>query len=316
MALGFAASALAAGFPEKTISIVVPFTAGGPTDRVARDLAEAMRGPLGGATIVVENISGAGGAIGTARVAKAAPDGYVLLLNHIGMATMPTLLRKPGFDVESDFEFLGLVNDVPMTLISRPGMPADSYADLVKWIRANRGKVSIGNAGIGSASQLCGMLFQAALGINMNAIPYKGTGPAISDLMGGQIDLMCDQTTNTAAQIEARKVKAFAVTSPRRLSLGPLKELPTLQELGVKDFAVSVFHGLYGPRGMPADVAKKLNAAVKAALKDPDFIRKQEGLGAVVVADARAEPAGHRASVGAEIAKWRPLIKAAGIYAD
>ena len=312
-----ALGAAAQNFPgTKTITMIVPFTAGGPTDRVARDLAEAMRKPLGGAIVVVDNAAGAGGSIGANKVAKAPADGYTLLLHHIGMATMPTLVRNIPFKVESDFEYVGLVNDVPMTVIGKPTLPANNYRELVSWINANKGKINLGNAGVGSASHLCGMLFQQAVGVEMTAVPYKGTAPAMTDLMGGQIDLMCDQTTNTTGQIEAKKVKAYAVTSPKRLTTPALKDLPTMQEMGAKDFNVSIFHGLYAPKGTPAPVLKKLNDALKAALKDPEFIKKQEGLGAVVVTDQRMEPAGHKAFVAAEIAKWSPAIKAAGVYVD
>ena len=303
-------------YPSKPITIVVPFTAGGPTDRVARDLAEALRKPLGGATLIVDNAAGAGGSIGANKVAKANPDGYTLLLHHIGMGTMPSLVRNIPFKVESDFEYLGLINDVPMTLIAKPSLPATNYKELSTWINANKGKINLGNAGIGSASHLCGLLFQNALQVDMTTVPYKGTAPAMSDLIGGQIDLMCDQTTNTTSQIEGKKVKAFGVTTAKRLSTPALKDLPTLQESGLKGFEVTIWHGLYAPKGTPADVQAKLNAALKAALKDPEFIKKQEGLGAVVVTDKRMEPAEHKKFVAAEIAKWSPVIKAAGVYAD
>lgn len=314
---GASFAAVAQDFPgSKAITIVVPFAAGGPTDKVARDLAEAMRKPLGGATIVVDNSAGAGGSIGANKVAKAQPDGYTLLVHHIGMATMPTLVRNIPFKVESDFEYLGLINDVPMTLISKPGLPANNWKELVAWIQANKGKINLGNAGVGSASHLCGMLFQQAMGVDMTAVPYKGTGPAMTDLMGGQIDLMCDQTTNTTSAIEGKKVKVFAVSTPKRLAIPALKDVPTLQEVGVKDFNVSIFHGLYAPKGTPAPVLKKLNDALKVALKDADFIKREEGLGAVVVNDKRTDPAEHKKFVQSEINKWSPLIKAANVYVE
>ena len=304
-------------FPTaKPITIVVPFAAGGPTDRVARDLAEAMRKPLGGVTIVVDNAAGAGGSIGANKVAKANPDGYTLLLHHIGMSTMPTLVRNIPFKVESDFEYLGMINDVPMTVISKPMLPAANFKELVTWIKRNKGNINLGNAGVGSASHLCGLLFQNALQEDMTTVPYKGTAPAMTDLIGGQIDLMCDQTTNTSTHIEAKKVKAFAVTTAKRLTTPALKDLPTMQESGFKGFEVTIWHGLYAPKGTPADVQAKLNAALKVALKDPDFIKKQEGLGAVVVTDKRMEPVEHKKFVAAEIAKWSPIIKAAGVFAD
>ena len=308
--------AFADTYPAKPITIVVPFTAGGPTDRVARDLAEAMRKALGGVSILVDNAAGAGGCIGANKVSKAAPDGYTLLLHHIGMATMPTLVRNIPFKVDSDFEYLGAVNDVPMALIGRPSLPAKNYKELATWIEQNKGKINLGNAGIGSASHLCGLLFQNALGVDMTTVPYKGTAPAMTDLIGGQIDFMCDQTTNTSSQIEAKKVIAYAVTTAKPLTTPALKDLPTLQASGLKGFEVTIWHGLYAPKGTPADVLVKLNGALKSALKDADFIKKQEGLGAVVVSDKRMEPAEHKKFVAAEIAKWSPIIKAAGVYAD
>lgn len=312
-----AVGAQAQAYPgTKPITIVVPFAAGGPTDRVARDLAEALRKPLGGAVILVDNAAGAGGSIGASKVAKAPADGHTLLLHHIAMATMPTLVRNIPFKVESDFEYLGMINDVPMTLIGKPALAANSYKELSSWINANKGNINLGNAGVGSASHLCGLLFQNAVQVDMTTVPYKGTAPAITDLIGGQIDLMCDQTTNTTSQIEGKKVKAFAVTTGKRLTTAALKDLPTLQESGLKGFEVTIWHGLYAPKGTPADVQAKVNAALKAALKDPEFIKKQEGLGAVVVTDKRMEPAEHKKFVAAEIAKWSPIIKAAGVYAD
>ena len=311
-------SAFAQDFPAKDrpITIVVPFAAGGPTDRVARDLAEALRKPLGGASVVIDNSVGAGSSIGTAKVARATPDGYTLLLNHIAMSTMPSLYRKLSFNVATDFEYLGILNDVPMTLIAKPSIPANNYKELTAWIAQNKGKVNLGNAGLGAASHLCGLMFQNAIKTEMTTISYKGTAPAMTDLIGGQIDLMCDQTTNTTSQIEGKKVKAFAVTTAKRLTTPSLKDLPTLAEAGVPNFEVTIWHGLYAPKGTPAPVLAKLNEAVKAALKDAEFIKKQEGLGAVVTTDKRTEPAEHKKFVQAEIDKWGTVIKAAGTYAD
>jgi tripartite-type tricarboxylate transporter receptor subunit TctC len=316
--LGATLTAQAADFPlkDKVITIVVPFAAGGPTDRVARDLAEALRKPLGGISIIIDSAAGAGGSIGANKVAKAAPDGHTLLVHHIGMSTMPGLVRNIPFKVESDFEYLGMINDVPMTLIAKPTMAATNFKELSTWLADNKGKINLGNAGVGSASHLCGLLFQNAMQIDMTTVPYKGTAPAMTDLMGGQIDLMCDQTTNTSTQIEAKKVKAFAATTSKRLTTLALKDLPTMQESGLKGFEVTIWHGLYAPKGTPADVLAKINTALKVALKDPEFIKKQEGLGAVVVTDKRMEPAEHKKFVATEIAKWTPIIKAAGVYAD
>jgi tripartite-type tricarboxylate transporter receptor subunit TctC len=311
-----AVAAFADTYPSKPITIVVPFAAGGPTDRVARDLGEAMRKQLGDVSIIIDNAAGAGSSIGTTKVAKAAPDGYTLLLNHIAMGTMPGLLRNMPFKVESDFEYLGLINAVPMTLIGRPDLPAKNYKELSVWIGHNVGKINLGNAGIGSASHLCGLLFQSAIKVDMTTVPYKGTAPAMTDLMGGQIDLLCDQTTNTTQQIEGKKVIAYGVTTAKPLTTAALKSLPTLQSQGLANFEVNIWHGLYAPKGTPADIQLKLNTALKAALKDADFVKKQEALGAVIIADKRVDPAEHKKFVVSEIAKWTPIIKAAGVYAD
>jgi tripartite-type tricarboxylate transporter receptor subunit TctC len=305
-----------AEYPEKPVTIVVPFSAGGPTDKVARDLAEALRKPLGGQAIIIENVGGAGGTLGAAKVAKAAPDGYTLLLHHIGMSTAPALYRKMTYDTLTDFEYLGMVNEVPMTLIGKPTLPATNYAELVKWMEANKGKINLANAGLGAASHLCGLLFQSTLKINMQTVPYKGTGPAMTDLLGGQVDLMCDQTTNTSSQIAAGSVKAFAVTTSKRLSTPALKNLPTLDESGLKGFNVSIWHGMYAPKGTPKAVVDKINTALRAALKDPEFQKREEALGAVIVTDGRLAGDEHKKFVAAEIAKWGPVIKAAGEYAD
>lgn len=316
----FAAAALAtslawAEYPDKPITIVVPFAAGGPTDKVARDLGVVLGKELK-QTVIIENVGGAGGTLGANKVAKAAPDGYTMLLHHIGMATSPALYRNLPFKVLDDFEYLGMVNDVPMTLIGRPSLPAGNYAELLKWIEANKGKINLANAGLGAASHLCGLLFQQSLKVDMTTVPYKGTGPAMTDLLGGQVDIMCDQTTNTSSQIEGGKVKAFAVTTTKRLTTPALAKLPTLDESGLKGFNVSIWHGMYAPKGTPKAVVDKVNAALRNSLKDADFIKKQEALGAVVVTDARLAPADHKKFVEAEIAKWGPAIKAAGQYAD
>ncbi len=316
LAVMTAGAAFAQEYPSKPVTIVVPFAAGGPTDKVARDFAEALRKPLGGATIVVENVGGAGGTLGASKVAKAAPDGHTLLLYHVGMATSPALYRNMPYKTLEDFEYLGLINEVPMTLVGRSTLPANNYAELVKWIDANRGKINLANAGLGAASHLCGLLFQQSLKIDMTTVPYKGTAPAMTDLLGGQVDLMCDQTTNTTSQIASGKIKAFAVTSNHRLSTPALSKLPTLDESGLKGFNVSIWHGLYAPKGTPKAVLDKVNTALKAALKDPEFIKREEALGAVVTTDARTNPAEHKAWVVSEINKWTPAIKAAGQYAD
>ncbi len=305
-----------ADYPDKPITIIVPFAAGGPTDKVARDLAEALRKPLNNATIVVENTAGAGGTLGASKVAKSSNDGYTLLVTHLGMATAPALYRTLPYKALEDFEYLGVINEVPMTLIGRPTLPANNYQELLKWMEANKGKINLANAGLGSASHLCGLMFQSTIQIDMTTIPYKGTGPAMTDLLGGQVDLMCDQTTNTSGQIEAGKVKAYAVSTSKRLTTPALAKLPTLDESGLKGFNVSTWHAFYAPKGTPKAVLERLNAALKLALKDADFVKRQEALGAVIVNDARVNSADHKKFVEAETAKWGPIIKAAGQYAD
>ena len=311
----FAGSAFAA-YPEKPITIVVPFAAGGPTDKVARDLGEALRKGLNNQTILIENVGGAGGTLGAARVARASPDGYTFLFHHIGMATSPALYRTLPYKTLEDFEYIGMVVDVPMTLIGRSTLPANTYPELVKWLEANKGKINLANAGLGAASHLCGLLFQQAVKIDMTTVPYKGTAPAMTDLLGGQVDLMCDQTTNTSSQIEAGKVKAFAVTSLKPLTTPALAKLQTLDSLGLKGFSVGIWHGLYAPKGTPKAVVDQVNTAMRAALKDANFVRNQMALGAVIIDDARNGGAEHKKFVEAEIAKWGPVIKAAGQYAD
>jgi tripartite-type tricarboxylate transporter receptor subunit TctC len=310
------ATAFANTYPDKAITLVVPFAAGGPTDKVARDLADVLRKSLNNQAVVIENVGGAGGTLGATKVAKSAPDGYTLLLTHIGMATAPALYRKMAYDTLNDFEYLGMINDVPMTLIGKPTLEAKTYAELSKWVHANKGNINLANAGLGSASHLCGLLFQQTLKVDMTTVPYKGTAPAMTDLIGGQVDIMCDQTTNTTAQIEGGKVKAFAVSTLKPLSTPALAKLPTLDSQGLKGFNVSIWHGLYAPKGTPKDIQDKVNAALRASLKDPEFIKRQEALGAVVVTDGRIAGAEHKKFVENEINKWGAIIKAAGQYAD
>ena len=316
LAAALAASAALAAYPDKPITLVVPFAAGGPTDKVARDLGEVLRKSLNGQTVIIENVSGAGGTLGAAKVAKAAPDGYTLLFHHIGMATAPALYRTLPYKTLEDFEYLGMVNDVPMTLIGRPSLPANNFAELRGWINANKGKINLAHAGIGAASHLCGLLFQQSIAVDMTSVPYKGTGPAMNDLLGGQVDLMCDQTTNTTSQIEANAVKAYAVSTAKPLNTPALAKLPTMESQGLKGFNVTIWHGLYAPKGTPKAVVQQINAALRVALKDPEFIKREEALGAVVITDARLSPAEHKKFVESEIAKWGPAIKAAGQYAD
>jgi tripartite-type tricarboxylate transporter receptor subunit TctC len=311
--------AFAQDYPSKPITIVVPFAAGGPTDIVARQLAEAMRKHLNNVSIVVDNAAGAGGTIGAAKVARAAPDGQTLLVWHIGMAATAGLYRKLPYKPLDDFEYLGMINDVPMTLLGSPKLPANTYRDFENYIRANGGKLNLAHAGLGSASHLCGLMWRSAVKLDksMTTIAYRGTAPAMNDLIAGTVDVMCDQSTNTTAQIEGGRVKAFAVTTAKPLSSHKLlKDYPSLQEMGLKGFDLTIWHAMYAPKGTPPAIAKKLNDTLRLALKDPDFIKRQEALGAIVVTDKRVEPAGHKAFVTNEINKLKTVIEAAGQFAD
>lgn len=307
------AGAKADTYPSRAITVVVPFAAGGPTDTVSRLVAESMSKTLG-QQVLVENVGGAGGTRGAGQVAKAAPDGYTLLIHHIGMATAPSLYRKLPFNVLTDFEDAGLITAVPMTVIGKPTLEPKTVVELIEFVRKNKEKVTYGNAGVGSASHLCGMLFMSKVGAQMTTVPYQGTGPAMNDLVGGQIDLMCDQTTNTTGQIKGGKVKAYAVTTKDRVK--SLPDVPTLQESGLKDFEVAIWHGLYAPKGTPKEVVDKLNAALNVALDDPKVIARFADLGTEPEPKDRRSPAFHKEFLAAEVAKWKPVIDAAGVYAD
>lgn len=300
-------------YPTKPITMIVPFAAGGPTDTVARLVAQSMGNTLK-QTVLVENVGGAGGTIGAARVAKSAPDGYTLFLHHIGQSTAPSLYRKLSYNAIDDFEPIGLITDVPMTLIARGDFPAKDLKELLTYVKANKNKVTYANAGVGSASHLCGMLFMTAIDTELTTVPYKGTGPAMNDLLGGQVDIMCDQTTNTTSQIKGGKIKAYAVTTKTRVP--SLPNLPTMNEAGLPGFEVAVWHGLYAPKGTPKPVIDKLDAALQIALKDPIVKQRFADLGTEPVAENRATPEALRAHLKSEIAKWAPIIKKAGVYAD
>ncbi|EJN01664.1 tripartite tricarboxylate transporter substrate binding protein BugD [Phyllobacterium sp. YR531] len=306
-------TAFSQGYPERNITMVVPFAAGGPTDTVTRLVAETMSKDLG-QQILVENVGGAGGTLGASQVAKAEADGYTLLLHHIGMATSATLYRKLPYDTLNAFEYVGLVTDVPMTIVSKKDFEAKDLKGLVEYVKANADKISLANAGIGAASHLCGMLFMNEIKVPLVTVPYKGTGPAMTDLLGGQVDLMCDQTTNTTKQIKGGTIKAYAVTSAKRLDALP--DVPTVEEAGLPGMQVGIWHGIYAPKGTPTEVTEKLSASLQKALKDPNIIARFAELGTVPVTDAEATPAGLKSKLESEVARWKPIIEAAGQYAD
>jgi tripartite-type tricarboxylate transporter receptor subunit TctC len=307
------ASAWAQEYPTKQISLAVPFAAGGPTDTLARNLAATMT-PLLKQQVVIENVAGAGGTIGANRVAKAKPDGYSLLLHHIGMSTAPALYRKLPFNPLTDYEFIGQVADVPMTVIAKTGLPPDNLTELIAYVKKNKEKLNLGNAGLGAASHLCGLLFMSRIEADITTIPYNGTAPAMTALMGGQIDLMCDQTTNTTQQIKSGRVKVYGVTTAQRIP--SLSMVPTMAEQGLKGFEVSVWHGIYAPKGTPKPVVDKLVAALQTAVQDAQFKSRIGELGAQAVSKDKATPEALAKHLKAEIAKWDPVIKKAGVYAD
>lgn len=307
------APAFAQDYPQRQINMVVPFSAGGPTDTVARLVAEKMSADLG-QQIVVENVGGAGGTLGAAKVAKEEADGYTVLLHHIGMATSATLYRKLAYDPLNDFEYVGLVTEVPMVVVARKDFEPADFTAFKDYVKANGDKLTLANAGIGAASHLCGMLLMQALETPIVTVPYKGTGPAMTDLLGGQTDIMCDQTTNTTQQIQGGTIKAYAVTTPERLPLFP--DLPTAKESGVESLEFAIWHGIYTPKGTPAEVNERLAKSLQAALADEGVIKAMADLGTAPSPAEDATPAALRSKLESEIARWKPVIEAAGVYAD
>ena len=307
------ASAHAQAWPNKTINLVVPFAAGGPTDVMARTLAVSLTKTLG-QSVVVENKVGAGGTIGAGYVAKSAPDGYTIFLHHNGMASSTALYRKLAFNPLTDFEYITQVADVPMTLLARKDFPAATLAELITYVKANKEKINLANAGLGAVSHLCGMLFQQALDVDLQTIPFAGTAPAMNALLGGQVDLMCDQTTQTIPHIKAGSLRFYGVTTKQRIKALP--DAPTLHEQGLADFEMVVWHGVYAPKGTPADVLAKLNAAMRSALKDPEVTKRFGELGVEIVPESKQTPDGLQTWLKSEINRLGPLIRAAGKFAD
>jgi tripartite-type tricarboxylate transporter receptor subunit TctC len=308
-----ATAAFAQEYPARPIVIVVPGAAGGPSDTLTRQLAAAMGGPLK-QTLIIDNSGGAGGTIGINKVAKARPDGYTLLMFHIGMSTSPAFYRKLPYDTLNDFEYIGQVADVPMMLIAKKTMPSANLAEFLTYAKANRDRLTYANAGIGSASYLCGLLLMTTIQADFTTVPYKGTGPAMNDLVGGQVDFMCDQVTNTIPQIKAGNVKVYGVTTAARLRTQP--DIPTLDEQGLKGFDLVVWNGLYAPKGTPKPVLDKLTAALQVAVQDPAFRARLADLGAEPVPLAKATPDSLRTLLRSEVDKWTPIIRKTGVYAD
>ena len=297
-------------YPSQTITIVVPFSAGGPTDTVTRLIAEPMSKELG-QQIVVQNTAGAGGTLAAGEVAVAQPDGYTVLMHHIGMSTAPSLYANLPYDPLVDFKMVGLVTEVPMTIVGRPEFEPNTLPELIDYVKANADAVTYANAGTGAASQLCGLLFMEAIGTKVTEVPYQGTGPALTDLVGGQVDFMCDQTTNTTEQIKANAIKAYAITSPERNPALP--DLPTTAEGGLPDLNVSIWHGLYVPKDTPDAVVQKLTGALQTALADPTVAERFAELGTTPVSAELATPEAHRERLQSQIDLWKGVFEAAGV---
>jgi len=297
-------------WPTKSVQLVVPFAAGGPTDTIARLIAVPMGQALG-QTVVVENVPGAGGTIASTKVARAAPDGYTIYIHHMGMATANALYDKLPYDPMTSFEYIGQVADVPMVLLGKKDLPANNFKELEAYIKANGSKVTMANAGPGAVSQLCGLLFQSRMGVRLTNIPYKGTGPALTDLLGGQVDLLCDQTTQTIPYIKDGRVKAFGTTTLKRLPAIP--NVPTLNEQGLKGFEVKVWHGVYAPKGTPQPILDKINASLKKALNTPDVKKRLEDANIDIVPAEKISAKGLRDHLDREINVWGPVIRKANI---
>ena len=313
--LALAASTASAqeAFPNKSLTVMVPFAAGGSTDLVARLTADGLSKALG-QPVIVENVTGAGGTIASAKLAAAKPDGYTLMVHHVGLSSAATLYRTLPYDTRTAFQPLGVLTHTASIFVTRPDFPATNFGELLSYVRQNKDKVTFGNAGLGAASHLCGMLFQTMVGTQVTTIPYRGNAPVLNDLRGKTIDMTCDQATAISSHVKAGGVKGYAVTSKARIA--ELPDLPTADEAGLKGFDLSVWHGIYAPKGLPQPVLDKLAAAVQTVVQDATFIEKLKGINTTAAAKDEATPAGLTKQLNAEIARWEPIIKAAGQYAD
>jgi len=308
-----AIGAAAQDFPSKNITLMMPYAAGGPGDTVTRIVGQGMSKAMG-RTFIVENTAGAAGTIGSLKVAQSPPDGYLLLVMHFGHAANTALYRNLRYDAVADFEPIGMIAESPMMFVGKKTLPVATFPELIAYVKANREKVTKGHAGIGSASHLCGLLFLGAIDAPVTTVAYRGTGPALNDLTGGQFDFMCDQTLNVLQPVNGGLIKAFAATTRQRLAVAP--DLPTAAEAGLPGFEITVWFGLWAPKGTPKPVIDKLSAALQQALLDPEVKSRLASAGAETVSPERARPDALRAHLKAEIDKWAPLIKKAGQYAD
>jgi tripartite-type tricarboxylate transporter receptor subunit TctC len=300
-------------YPSRPITLITPYPAGGASDFLARTLAEALRVRLN-QTVIVQNIGGAGGVVGSMQAAKAKPDGYTLLLNHIGMSTIPLLYKKLAFDPLASYEFIGLFAEAPMVILSRKDFAPRDFAELVAYTKANKEKLTVASSGMGSATHLCAMLYQEALGVPVTMVQYKGAGPAVIDVRSGQVDLICDLPTTTSGAIRSGELKAFVLTAPQRMATLP--DVPTAAEVGMPSLDIGVWFGLYAPLGTPKPILETLNKALRDVVADKSVGAQLERIETYLLPLDQATPEAHRRKLASQIELWRPIIEKAGIQAE
>jgi tripartite-type tricarboxylate transporter receptor subunit TctC len=312
-ALAFASPASAADYPTRAITVVVPFSAGGPSDVMMRILGERMKVSLGQA-ILIEDTTGAGGSIGVGRVVHSAPDGYTVGFGHLGTHVANGAIYKLGYDLVADLDPVALLPSNPMIIVSKNAVPAKSLKELLDWLKSRPSPAAAGTAGAGSGSHVAGLAFEAATGIKLQYVPYRGTGPAMNDLVAGQIDMIVDQTSNSIQQVRAGNIRAYAIVDSKRVASAP--DIPTTDEAGLPGFHMTLWSGMWVPKGTPKDVITKLNASVVEALNDPGVRKQLENLGLLMPPADKQTPEALGAWQKAEIAKWWPIIKAANVKVD
>ncbi|HEY8566497.1 MAG TPA: tripartite tricarboxylate transporter substrate-binding protein [Beijerinckiaceae bacterium] len=306
-----AGAAVAQGpYPSRPVTMIVPFAAGGPSDAIARLVAQSMSATLG-QQVVIENVAGAGGTTGAARLARSQPDGHTILVHHVALAAGASLYKALPYDTLNDIEPVGLINYGPMVLMARKGYAAANATELLAKLKADGVKTTLAHAGVGSNSHLCGLLIQQTLGTKLTEVAYRGTGPAMNDLVAGQVDVLCDQSTTGVPQIQGGTVQGYAVTSPERLDV--VKNLPTVAEIGAPALGFVIWHGLYTPKGTPKPVVESLNAALGKALQDTAIQARFTEVGTQTFPAAERSPENHRARLAKELATWREVVAKAGV---